>query len=123
MAESPDILKLGLLFGEDVDVTTTDLPEVLSFQHKLIQEYLAAVYIAGNIKRDKSLLKNELSTWDKIKGHKEVVKFVCGMLGQNDARPIINHVSMVLSELIEKEIDEGESIMRIPSGSLELRFK
>ena len=99
-----------MLFGEDINATTTDLPEVLSFQHKLIQEYLAAVYITETLKQDISgaYLKQAFPTWEKIVNHREVVQFACGMLAETDSSPIINHVAKVISEFMEKEINEGE---------------
>ncbi len=120
IAESADILKLGLLFGEDVDATTIDFPEVLSFQHKLIQEYLAAIYITENLKLDppERVLADALSTWEKIGNHREVVLFACGMLATTDASPLTNHVAKVLSELIQKQINEGEDLSNISYSSV-----
>ncbi len=113
LAESPEILKLGLLFGEDVDATTTDLPEVLSFQHKLIQEYLAAIFITENIKVDMrgAFLEEIFPTWAMIENHREVVQFACGMLAETDASPITNHVAKVLSQHIHKDINNGGNII------------
>ncbi len=106
-------MKLGLLFGEDVDATTTDLPEVLSFQHKLIQEYLAAVYITEMLTENTSeFLSDILPNWEKIACHKEVVQFACGMLAKTDASPLTNYVAEVLGKQIQKEIDEGEDILK-----------
>ncbi len=91
MKESSDLLTLGLLFGEDVDATSSDLPEVLSFQHKLIQEMVAAYYIAEQVEIDPSFLKTAFPTWEKVDEHREVVKFTSGLLAQN-AAPVINYV-------------------------------
>ena len=100
---------LGLLFGEDVYATTTDVPEVFSFQHKLIQEYLAAVYIAENINQDvcAAFIADVFPTWEQILNHKEVVQFTCGLLATTDASPLTNHVAKVLSECIQNRIDEA----------------
>ncbi len=110
LAESLEILQLGLLFGEDIDATTTDLPEVLSFQHKLIQEYLAAVYIADTLKQGTpcSFLAETFPTWNIIENYREVIQFACGILAETDASLLTNHVGKVLSELIQKEINEGK---------------
>ncbi len=94
MRESSDLLTLGLLFGEDMDATSADLPEVLSFQHKLIQEMVAAYYIADQVKRDPLFLKTAFPTWGEVEKHREVVKFTCGLLAQN-AAPVINYVGKI----------------------------
>ncbi len=110
-AESTEILKLGLLFGEDADATTTDPPEVLSFQHKLIQEYLAAVYLAEVIRTrsSTSVLEEALSSWEKIENHREVIHFACGMLAKDCASShLINHVAKVLCEHVEMQLNEGQ---------------
>ncbi len=120
--ENADLLKLGLLFGDEIDSTTTDHPEVLSFQHKLIQEYLAAVYIVENIKHDPSaaFLKEAFPTWEKIEIHREVVQFVCGMLRETDASTITNHAGKVLREIIQKGINEGSISCCIGNTNFEL---
>ena len=122
IAESAELLKLGLLFGEDTEATTEDLPSILSFQHKLLQEYLAAVYIAENAKLDTTLtfLPQALPTWKKIEIHQEVVNFACGILAGTDASPVTNHVATVLAQIIHNELDSGKmpSIMKSGSGSV-----
>ncbi len=122
IAESAEILKLGLLFGEDTEATTEDLPSVLSFQHKLIQEYLAAIYIAENAKLDKTstFLPQALPTWKQIEIHQEVVNFACGILAGTDASPITNHVSNVLAKYYHDQLDSGikPSIFETYSGPL-----
>ncbi len=116
LAESEEILKLGLLFGEDIQATTEDLPAVLSFQHKLIQEYLAAIYIVESVKTGESstILAQTFQTWEKIDNHKEVVLFTSGMLAETDATPVTNHVATVLAQIIHNELDTGKepSIMK-----------
>ena len=118
IAESIEILELGLLFGEDVDAITTDLPEVLSFQHKLIQEYLAAVYIADNINQGThdAFLAETFPTWDVIQNQREVVRFASGILATTDANPLTNHVGKVLGEYISNQLNtEGH----LPSGNFQ----
>ncbi len=114
IAACPELLKLGLLFGEDVDATTTDLPEVLSFQHKLIQEYLAAVYIAENLSKGASgaFLAEAFPTWDVLETHREVVQFACGILAMNDATVLTNYVAKVLHEYMLMQIDMGRALGR-----------
>ncbi len=107
IAESEDILKLGLLFGEDTNATTEELPAVLSFQHKLLQEYLAAVYITEHIKLDASstFLAEAFPTWETIETHREVIQFICGILSSTDAIPIVNHVAKHLVQNIHHKLN------------------
>ncbi len=106
-------MKLGLLFGEDIDATTEDFHAVLSFQHKLIQEYLAAVYIAENVKLDTagSFLTEAFPSLEQIKTHIEVVLFACGILADSDARDsLINCVAKCTAEYNYKELCDGKDI-------------
>ncbi len=96
MKASEDLLKLGLLFGQEVDLTTEDLPEVLSFQHKLIQEYLAAIYVAKQIKDDAAFINKAFPSWEKIGMHREVLRFTCGLLVDHDASPVANYIANIL---------------------------
>ncbi len=109
IAESEDILKLGLLFGEDTNATTEELPAVLSFQHKLLQEYLAALYIVQKAKLDtaETFLSESFPTLASIENHKEVVKFTCGILGGIHASPIINHIAKLLVHNVHDKLNEG----------------
>ncbi len=93
---------------------------MLSFQHKLIQEYLAAVYIADILNQGThcSFLAETFPTWNMIEKHREVIQFACGMLAETDASPLTNHVGKVLSELIQKEMNEGENLSAESLGSL-----
>ncbi len=107
---SPEILKIGLLFGEDVNATTMDLPAVLTFQHKLIQEYLAAVYIAEKIKLSAStiFLTEAFPTKEKMVLHKEVLQFACGILGETDnASPLVNHIGSLLAQDVYQQLNLG----------------
>ncbi len=109
VAESPEVLQLGLLFGEDINATTEDLPAVLSFQHKLLHEYLAAVYIAENaqLHNTSTFLAEAFPTWEKIQNHREVVQFACGILAENEASSITNHVAKVLGQFACKQLNAG----------------
>ncbi len=107
MRESSDLLTLGLLFGEDVDAISSDLPEVLSFQHKLIQEMVAAYYIAEKVKVDPSFLELAFPTWKKVEEHQEVVKFTCGLVAQN-AAPVINYVAKMNLDIISRESENTD---------------
>ncbi len=112
MAESEDILKIGLLFGEDINATTEDLPAVLSFQHKLIQEYLAAVYIVENMKLESAatFLNGAFPSWKEIETHREVIQFACGILADTNASPIGDHVAKVLAQHVHNECNIGKDL-------------
>ena len=122
VAESANILKLGLLFGEDIQATTEDLPAMLSFQHKLLQEYLAAVYIAEHVKLDttSTFLTEAFPTWEKIENHREVVQFACGILGDTDAHPITYHVAKVLAQHTHNQLNAGVQLSIIGNNALSL---
>ena len=106
-----------MLFGEDINATTEDLPAVLSFQHKLIQEYLAAVYIVENLKLDTAepFLTNTFPSLKVIETHREVVQFACGILADTDASPIANHVAKILAQHMQNELNNGK---RLPQNEL-----
>ncbi len=112
IAESEAILKLGLLFGEDTNATTEELPSVLSFQHKLLQEYLAAVYIVEYFKLEtaETFLTEAFPTWEAIETHREVVQFCCGILAEIDASPIANHVAKVQAQNINYGLNDGKRL-------------
>ncbi len=100
-------MKLGLLFGEDIEASSDDSPEVLSFHHKLLQEYMAAVYITEQIATDDSFLMESFPTWEKIEQHKEVINFACGILSGSDATLITNHVAKIIAQRTQNELDSG----------------
>ncbi len=103
---------MGLLFGSDTDDSTEDLPEALSFQHKLIQEMLAAYYIAEQVKSNESLLKEMFPSWDVIKQHREVLQFTCGLLASTEtsAKPVVDYVSKLLVDLTLEELSTGNRV-------------
>ncbi len=100
-------MKLGLLFGEDIEASTDESPEVLSFHHKLLQEYMAAVYITEKLKTDESFLMEAFPTWEEVEQHKEVINFACGVLSEGDATPVTNHVAKIIAQRTYKELDSG----------------
>ncbi len=113
MEESPDLLNLGLLFGQEVDignVTTEELPEVLNFQHKLIQEYCAAIFIAKQVRADPSYLNTTFPTLDKIRKYGEVIRFTCGLMAGH-ARPVINHMGKILARETIDKLNNGDDLM------------
>ncbi len=109
VAESEEILKLGLLFGEDIEATTDDLPEVLSFQHKLIQEYLAAVYIADNA-TSSAFLAGVFPSLNEVNTHREVVLFACGIMKDAETSPVVNHVAKLVAQHIHNELNTAKDL-------------
>ena len=83
---------------------------VLSFQHKLIQEYLAAVYIAEHVKQDatSTFLKDTFPTWEEIKTHREVVQFTCGLSSDTDAHTIVNHIAQISANHVHNDLNDGK---------------
>ncbi len=113
MKAPEDLLKLGLLFGQEVDLATEDLPEVLSFQHKLIQEYIAAICIARQIKADAAFLNTAFPSWEKIEMHREVLRFTCGLLADHDASPVANHIASILVKHTHDQLLIGVNLLTI----------
>ncbi len=101
-----------MLFGEDIYAKTEDLPAVLNFQHKLLQEYLAAFYITGHSKLGtfSQFLMEAFPTWEIIQTHIEVVKFACGIFAKTDATIVANHVAKVLCQHVQNELNDGKQI-------------
>ncbi len=92
-----------------MQATTTDLPSVLTFQHKLIQEYCAAIYITENVTKNEAskFLAQAFPSLHKIETHVEVVKFTCEILGETDASPITNCVAKVLANHTNDQLNTG----------------
>ncbi len=99
-----------MLFGEHNNTTTGELPAVLSFQHKLLQEYLAAVFIAEQVKRDTlyNFLSESFPTWERADIHREVINFTFGILSETDASPMTMHLSNILARHTHDELNGGE---------------
>ncbi len=93
------LLKLGLLFAADMDVSLEDQPEYYSFHHKLIQEHLAARFLTQRVQQDRESFSTVFPHWKDIrKSYEKVVKFMVGM----DAS-IIDHVCKVYADHVIQE--------------------
>ncbi len=92
------------------------MPPVLSFQHRLLQEYMAAVYIVHNIMSGtaETFLLDAFPSYEKIEAHWEVIQFACGTLGKNDVFPLLNFVSKSTAACMQKEIDDGSHFFTFP---------
>ncbi len=101
VAADERLLRLGLVFAADMDVSLEEQPEYYSFHHKLIQEHLAARYLTQKVKKDREAFGTAFSDWEKDIGegpHREVLKFMVGM----DAS-IMEHVCRTYADYMTTE--------------------
>ena len=86
---------------------------MLSFQHKLLQEYLAAIYIAENVKVDmgETFLTETFHSFQLMENHEEVLQFACGILADTDASPIVNHVAKHSVQYVQSEYNNGKQML------------
>ncbi len=79
MAEDEGLLKLGLLFGAE-DISFEEHTNLVSFQHRIIQEYLAAIYLTEEIKHSAQTIDVLFPTWNEAeKSYPMVVRFMTGL--------------------------------------------
>ncbi len=100
-------MQLGLLFGHEDSAEIEDLPEALSFQHQLIQEYFAALFIAKQIQGDESFLA---TNYIDICGNSELLSFTCGHLASHDPRPVINYIANKEADKMLCDVGETGSV-------------
>ena len=86
------------------------MPEVLNFQHKLIQEYCAAIFIAKQIRTDPTYLYRTFPTQQKIEKNIEVLVFTCGLLA-GDSKVVTDHIGNILSKANVDEVNNGEGLI------------
>ncbi len=101
LAADGQLLKLGLLFAADMDMSLEEQPEYYSFHHKLIQEHLAARFLTQRVKNDWESFRAVFPDWQKDieKGpHREVLKFMVEM----DAS-IMEHVCRTYADYVTTE--------------------
>ncbi len=104
-------MKLGLLFGKDVEITTQGQPDVVMFQHKLLHEWTAAVYLSEQVKQNPNCLKSEFPTWEVIEKHKEFIMFICGLQENVDiSKHVVNHAGMILERMIRNKLNRDECL-------------
>ena len=108
IAESETILKLGLLFAKDAELTPQGIPEVMTFQHKLFMEYIAAVYLSEQTKQNPEYIKSVFPTWKDIEKHSEIFKFTCGLLKDTGADHIVDHAVECSKQYCLEQLEGGK---------------
>ncbi len=112
LAESEDILYFGLLFAEEFQYSTDQSTEILTFQHRMLQEFTAAFYICQMVMNEaSSFLKNAIPNLSCIYKQGEVIKFVCGLLRKtNDGALMVDHVCRNINEYIVKILESSNRL-------------
>ncbi len=97
VAADEQLLKLGLLFAADMDVSLEEQPEYYSFHHKLIQEHLAARFLTAKVRNDRESFSTVFPDWetDIRDSNTEVLGFMVGM-----GAPIMEHVCRAFAEYV-----------------------
>ncbi len=106
------MLKLGLLFGQEDNVVAGHLPEALSFQHKLIQDYFAALFLAKKAQEDESFLTSAFKNVYDMFIDNEVLKFTCGRLDPQDAYSVTNCIAKIVADQALEDLNMGGSIRK-----------
>ena len=74
-------LGLGFVYKEE-SLKRSDPHHVFTFVHKTFQEYLAASYIAHNLRGSEFYVLGQVQFWCMTCSYREVFLFVCGILGE-----------------------------------------
>ncbi len=85
-----EIFSLGLLFETDETYDTES--QWVSYQHKLIHEFVAAKYIARKVEDDTAFLQTTFPSWPQIVQHQEVYKFCIGLSSNKLVTSFVDHV-------------------------------
>ena len=99
------VFKLGLLFGCDVNNCEEEESELVSFQHKIIHEYIAALYITDQAEKDPTFLKKAFPDWIHVKNHIEVYRFCCGFASEQSK-------SIFMDYFIKTMVDYTSDMLR-----------
>ncbi len=114
--ETEDIFKLGLLITDQHMAIIDPETPVYAFQHKLIQELVAAIYICeqvsnGDIRSDKSYFYLIFESWAMVLKFQTVVRFVCYLLRASDAgASVLSTLRLHFVSLLHYYIDGGEGM-------------
>ncbi len=86
--------------------------ELYFFQHKLIQEYVAAIYICSIATDDIQLLNSMFSSCSHVEDHVEVVAFCSGLLRDDllNLKCFVGHITSMYAERVITTITNGEYI-------------
>ncbi len=78
----------------------------------MLQEFTAAFCISQQVIREgSSFLSGEIPDWDSIYKQKEVIKFVCGLLGKsNNGTLMVDYMSRCIAEYVNQRLESGERL-------------
>ncbi len=109
-AAGTEALELGLLMTEEQDITSEDDEELYSFQHKLIHEFLAALYVSQEITLNVDFLNENFATCRDIEKHIEVISFCINIIASSskDAQSIVTFATGMFAERVGKQLANGE---------------
>ncbi len=116
--ESEYILYFGLLFAEELQYSIDESTEILTFQHRLLQEFTAAYYICQQVIHEpdegSAFLKRVIPDWDCItKQGIEVILFICNLLKKSEKSAVmVDHVGNCIAEHLNQKLESGESLIK-----------
>ena len=86
--------------------------ELYFFQHKLIQEYVAAIYLHSLVTDDIQLLNSMFPSCSHVEDHVEVVAFCSGLLRDDllNLKCFVGHITSMYAERVITTITNGEYI-------------
>ncbi len=89
-------------------MTPQGIPEVMTFQHKLLMEYVAALYLSEVIKKKPDYVKSVFPTWRDIEKHSEVFNFICGILKDAGSNHVVDHAVGCVIQHSLKQLEDGK---------------
>ncbi len=96
---------------EEPDITSEeDDEEIFSFQHKLIHEFVAALYISNAITTDSDFLNTNFVRCRDIEKHIEVICFCINISRVNtkSAQSLVKYITGKFADRLCNQIDKGE---------------
>ena len=101
-----EVFKLGLLFGCD-DNNEDDDSDWVSFQHKIIHEFIAAIYIVDQVSKNLDFLRRTFPSWTHIKTHIEVFRFCCGYACEQYQMVFVNYFTTTMCDFTLDMMRQG----------------
>ena len=101
-----EVFKLGLLFGCD-DNNDDDDSDWVSFQHKIIHEFIAAIYIVDQVNKNPDFLRTTFPSWTHIKNHTEIFRFCCGYACEQYQRLFVNYFTTTMCDFTMDMMRQG----------------
>ena len=101
-----EVFKLGLLFGCD-DNNEDDDSDWVSFQHKIIHEFIAAIYIVDQVSKNFDFLRRTFPSWTHIKTHIEVFRFCCGYACEQYQMVFVNYFTTTMCDFTLDMMRQG----------------